>query len=118
LIKATTSIAEVGRLVAVMRREATDSGAEVEVNGSAGTGVLFIGVGAGAPAGAVQRILDAARRSCAAAGGAAIVLRAPAGVRADIDAWGPIPALDLMRRVKDNFDPGHVLAPGRFVGGI
>jgi glycolate oxidase FAD binding subunit len=26
--------------------------------------------------------------------------------------------LDLMRAVKDRFDPGHRLAPGRFVGGI
>jgi glycolate oxidase FAD binding subunit len=118
LIKATITIAEVGRLVAVVRRAATDTGGAVEVNGSAGTGVLCVGVGAGAPAGAVGRILGVARRSCAAAGGAAIVLRAPAEVRAGIDAWGPVPALDLMRRVKDSFDPGHVLAPGRFVGGI
>ena len=38
--------------------------------------------------------------------------------RPRVDVWGPVPALDLMRRVKDQFDPDHRLAPGRFVGGI
>jgi glycolate oxidase FAD binding subunit len=35
-----------------------------------------------------------------------------------VDTWGPVPALDLMRRVKERFDPERRLAPGRFVGGI
>ena len=50
--------------------------------------------------------------------GAAVVLTAPPEVEAVVDAWGPVPAIDLMRRVKDQFDPEHRLAPGRFVGGI
>ena len=48
----------------------------------------------------------------------AVVLNAPAGVRAAVDLWGPVPALGLMRAVKDQFDPGHRMAPGRFAGGI
>jgi glycolate oxidase FAD binding subunit len=118
LIKATTTVAEVGRLVGVLRRTATDAGAAVEVNGSAGVGVVYAGIAAGAPPGAVGRLLEAARRSCAAVGGAAVLLRAPVAVRDGIDAWGPVPALALMRRIKDSFDPDHLLAPGRFVGGI
>ncbi|MBV9059822.1 MAG: FAD-binding oxidoreductase [Pseudonocardiales bacterium] len=47
------------------------------------------------------------------------VLRCAAPHRkAGLDAWGPVPALTLMRRLKDQFDPDHRLAPGRFVGGI
>ena len=102
----------------LLRKAAADAGATVEVNGSAATGVIFAGIGAGAGPGAVARLLDAARRSCAAAGGAAVLLRAPAEVRDGIDPWGPIPALAIMRRVKDSFDPDHLLAPGRFVGEI
>jgi glycolate oxidase FAD binding subunit len=50
--------------------------------------------------------------------GHAVVRYAPQEVRGGIDLWGPIPALALMRRVKDQFDPDHRLCPGRFVGGI
>ena len=48
----------------------------------------------------------------------AVVLHAPAGVRAAVDLWGPVPSLGLMRAVKDQFDPEHRMAPGRFAGGI
>ena len=58
------------------------------------------------------------RETCTRAGGSAVVVDAPAAVKAAVDVWGPVPALDLMRRVKDQFDPDHRLAPGRFVGGI
>ena len=35
------------------------------------------------------------------------------------DPWGPPRAdLPLMRKVKDAFDPQHILSPGRFAGGI
>jgi len=54
----------------------------------------------------------------ASARGSAVVLHAPARVRDAVDVWGPVPSLGLMRAVKDQFDPGHTMAPGRFVGGI
>ena len=56
------------------------------------------------------------RETCTRVGGSAVVVDAPAAVKAAVDVWGPVPALDLMRRVKDQFDPDHRLAPGRFVG--
>jgi glycolate oxidase FAD binding subunit len=47
-----------------------------------------------------------------------VVLTAPSPVRDTLDLWGPVPALALMRALKDQFDPGHLMAPGRFAGGI
>ncbi|MFI6903379.1 FAD-binding oxidoreductase [Nonomuraea sp. NPDC050394] len=35
-----------------------------------------------------------------------------------MDRWGEVSALPLMRRVKERFDPGRRMSPGRFVGGI
>jgi glycolate oxidase FAD binding subunit len=89
---------------------------EVALRGSAGTGVLYAGLSAdpATTVGAVERLRAAAIR----AGGHAVVLTAPPAVREIADMWGPVAALALMRRVKDQFDPDHRFAPGRFVGGI
>ena len=88
------------------------------VRGSAGTGALYAALPGPTDASAVQDALARLRTACTGHGGAAVVVDAPAEVKASLDVWGPIPALDLMRRVKDRFDPDHRLAPGRFVGGI
>ena len=47
------------------------------------------------------------------------LLDASAALTPHLDAWGSVPAtLATMRALKARFDPGGVLAPGRFVGGI
>jgi glycolate oxidase FAD binding subunit len=88
--------------------------ASVAVRGSAGTGVLY---GTVEPDRAAEAVA-ALRPVCVARGGSLVVLDAPAEVKAGLDLWGPVAGLELMRRVKDQFDPEHRLAPGRFVGGI
>ncbi len=90
----------------------------LHVRGSGGAGVAYAALPAGAGVEAAQAALARVRETCTRHGGSAVVVDAPADVKAALDVWGPIPALDLMRRVKDQFDPDHRLAPGRFVGGI
>ncbi|HEX3303505.1 MAG TPA: FAD-linked oxidase C-terminal domain-containing protein, partial [Thermomicrobiales bacterium] len=47
------------------------------------------------------------------------VQAAPDEVKRSIDVWGDEPeAIDLMRRLKQEFDPNRVLNPGRFAGRI
>jgi glycolate oxidase FAD binding subunit len=110
LVKLTGVLSQVPALVA------TAVGAGATVTGSAGTGVLYAGFNCadGEPHGRVELLRAAAVR----AGGHAVVLSAPPGVRDTLDMWGPVPGLALMRRVKAQFDPAHRFAPGRFVGGI
>jgi glycolate oxidase FAD binding subunit len=93
---------------------AADVGARVR--GSAGAGVLYAALPASEAEAAAA--LARLRGTCAAHGGSAVVLEAPPALEQALDVWGPVPALDLMRRVKDQFDPDHRLSPGRFVGGI
>jgi glycolate oxidase FAD binding subunit len=89
--------------------------AGVDLRGSAGTGVLH---GAVADPERAAAAVERLRAVCARHGGTVVVVDAPASVKQSVDVWGPVPALDLMRRVKDRFDPDHRLSPGRFVGGI
>ena len=89
------------------------------MRGSAGAGVVYAALPPGTPVDAGRgRGASGCARPAPAHGGSAVVVDAPAAVKAAVDVWGPVPALDLMRRVKDQFDPDHRLSPGRFVGGI
>lgn len=106
-LKLTCALSGVPRLLAAAR----DAGATIR--GSAGAGVLYGAL----PPDAADRV-GPLRSLCGELGGSLVVLDAPPPVKAGLDLWGPVPALDLMRAVKDQFDPEHRLAPGRFVGGI
>ena len=106
-LKLTCVLSGVGEVLAA----AHEAGASVR--GSAGEGVLYAAL-TQREAEAVQRLRDV----CAQRHGTAVVLDAPAAVKENVDVWGPIPALDLMRRIKERFDPERLLSPGRFVGGI
>jgi glycolate oxidase FAD binding subunit len=73
---------------------------------------------AGTEPAVAAHVVGRLRAVCREHGGAVVVVNGPAAVKSAIDLWGPIAAMDLMRRVKDQFDPQHRLSPGRFVGGI
>jgi glycolate oxidase FAD binding subunit len=50
-------------------------------------------------------------------GGYLVVEYAPAALKERIDVWGPRRGdFELMRQVKEQFDPRGTLSPGRFLG--
>jgi glycolate oxidase FAD binding subunit len=82
---------------------------------------LGLGFASGEPASSagLAAALHEARVAAAAAGGSLVVCEAPIPVRGAFDPWGAAPgAIELMRSLKERFDPDRRLAPGRFVGGI
>ncbi len=116
-IKVTASLTGVGPVLAAAHSLAAEHGVDVDVRGSA-AGVLHAGTGPAADPAAVARLVEGLRAAAALFDGSLTVLTAPPAVRDVVDLWGPVPGLDLMRRLKAELDPDRRLSPGRFVGGI
>lgn len=90
--------------------------AAAHVRGSASTGALSVSFPPGTSPDRIRLVVDGVR---SANGHPLVLLRAEPHIRAaGIDPWGEVPGLGLMRAIKDSFDPGHRLSPGRFAGGI
>lgn len=144
LLKVSHETASLAVVLDAVAATTSDVGVELRVRGSAAVGSLLVGLGSHTPTsrdrptGTNSRngveTADSGSRACPPAlvvdvvarlrtaapsfGGAVVVLEAPPDVRSEVDVWGPVRALELMRRVKEQFDPTRILSPGRFVGGI
>ena len=111
------------------------AGLDPAIGGSAAAGVIYAAAGADADPAAVATFVSGLREALGRGDGdarpasvpvpdgppvlaSAVVVHAPPRARDLMDLWGPVPSLSLMRAVKDQFDPGHRMAPGRFAGGI
>ena len=94
------------RIVEVLRRIAAHAGSVVVHAGWAPSG------------GDVAAALEGLRADVAVHDGTLVVVDAPAEIKAHIDVWGPVRGVEVMRRVKSQFDPDGRMSPGRFVGGI
>jgi glycolate oxidase FAD binding subunit len=117
VLRLTTELAGLPQLLDALDAGTAGMSRPAAVRGSAGVGLLHASLPADDPA-AVATAVAALRRQSSRWSGDVVVLDAPAAVKAALDVWGPVRGLDLMRRVKDQFDPNARLAPGRFVGDI
>jgi glycolate oxidase FAD binding subunit len=70
------------------------------------------------PADETVAFVEGLRQGLRANGGSVVVTSAPLEVKQRLDVWGDVPSLELMRQLKQQFDPKGTLNPGRFVGGI
>lgn len=67
----------------------------------------------------VLEAISGTRQAAKDAGGFAIVEHCEPSIKKRIDVWGEHPpGMEIMRRIKQNFDPQGILNPGRFLGGI
>lgn len=113
-----TLVRTTARLSGIPELVATATAHGFTVSGSAGSGVLYASSPEGRGVAGTVGAVDALRATSVRLGGSTVVLDAVPEVKAAVDSWGSVPGLDLMRRVKQEFDPGRILAPGRYVGGM
>jgi glycolate oxidase FAD binding subunit len=81
------------------------------VKAHAGSGVAWVGADD-------LSTLDSLRARMGELEGGVVVVHAPDEMKATVDVWGPARGIEVMRRVKEQFDPEARMSPGRFVGGI
>lgn len=82
----------------------------------AGHGLVFVHLGG--PEGSLLDAVAPLRQAALERHGSLAVLDAPPALAGRLDPFGPSPALELMRRIKAQFDPHATLNPGRFIGRI
>src|SRR5450755_1406142 len=110
-----------GQLAGVLRAiraAGTQAGLDPAVSGSAAAGVVHAALPADAPATAVAQFVTGLRDALGSDSEVEAAVRSATGPRDTVDLWGPVAAVTLMRGIKDQFDPDHRMAPGRFAGGI
>jgi glycolate oxidase FAD binding subunit len=97
---------------------AATHGLGIALSSHAGVGVTYLALRGGDPD-TLAAAFQEARERLARRGGTLVALEAPLELKHKVDVWGPVgDAEGLMRRVKERFDAGGTMSPGRFVGGI
>jgi glycolate oxidase FAD binding subunit len=117
--RATFWLSRLPDVLEAVAAAADDAGVRPAVSGPAGAGALYACLGPRTAHDAAARFVRALRERLdsgadpAGPRGSVVVMAAPAAVLAAAGAYGPVPGAALMRAVKDQFDPGYRMFPGR-----
>jgi glycolate oxidase FAD binding subunit len=125
VVRVTFWVRQLADVLGAFAAAGASAGIRPAVSGPAGAGVLYARLDPATADNTAARFVTALRDRLAGvfAGsadgsglvrGGVVVLAAPAAVLAAAGPDRPLPGLDLMRAVKDQFDPGHRMFPGRF----
>ncbi len=116
VMKASVLPDEICSMSSELQQWAAAEGHAIDVVAQA-TGLMTIALSS--PPDAAIGLIERLRKRLVYSGGSAVALHMPDSLRGKVNLWGTDPnALTLMREIKRRFDPGRILNPGRFVGGI
>jgi len=125
VVRVTFWVRQLADVLDALAATGASTGIRPAVSGAAGAGVLYARLDPAAADDTAAAFVTALRDRLAGVfagsadgsglvrGGIAVVA-APAAVLAAAGPDGPVPGLELMQAVKDQFDPGHRMFPGRF----
>jgi glycolate oxidase FAD binding subunit len=120
VIRTTFWVGKLSGVLDALVAAAADAGVRPAVSGPAGAGALYACLDPRTSDDAAGRFVRGLRERLGvspAPRGSVVVLTAPPAVLAAVDAYGAVPGAALMRAVKDQFDPGYRMFPGRLAGG-
>jgi glycolate oxidase FAD binding subunit len=120
VVRVSFWVRDLGPVLDALAAAGAGAGVRPAVSGPAGAGALYACLDPAAPHAAVARFVTTLRElfeGAVGSRGSVVVLAVPPPVLAAAGAYGTVPGLALMQAVKDQFDPGHRMFPGRGVGG-
>ena len=116
VLKASVLPTEVAPWLERLQHLVQETGLTARWRAHAGHGLIRARIAG--PAAALVPAVDELRAAASRCRGGLAVEDGPPAVTRQLDVWGPSPALEVMRRLKAQFDPHATLNPGRFVGGL
>ena len=119
VVRVSFWLSRLAEVLEALAAAGASAGVAPVVSGAAGAGVLYACLDPGVADEDATRFVLVLRDALAAPAGSGprgsvAVLAAPPAVMRAAGASGPVPGAALMRAVKDQFDPGHRMFPGRF----
>ena len=118
VVRVTFWVSALGEVLEAIAACGSDAGVWPAVCGPAGAGMLYACLDPGTEAAAAARFVAALRERVAGPRGGVVVLAAPPAVLEAAEAYRDVPGTALMHAVKDQFDPGNRMFPGRMAGVI
>jgi len=116
VLKTVLPIAATEQFISQAQQTCAQSGARIASVASVGVGVVHLYLLEGLPRPELPDLIGRLRNAAGSLGGALIVELCPAEIKGRIDTWGaPGDDLEMMRKVKQAWDPKGILAPGRFI---
>jgi glycolate oxidase FAD binding subunit len=129
VVRVTCWLSRLAEVLEALAAARASAGVQPVVSGPAGAGVLYACLDPGVAEEDAARFVLVLRDRLGLSGGLGVsglgvaeprgsvaVLAAPPAVMTAAGAYGPVPGAALMRAVKDQFDPGHRMFPGRLEG--
>ena len=113
-LRMSVAPSDTGHVMELLDRQL--SGATVRLSATVTAGLIRVDLST-ARATHCGPLLDRAIQTANRFGGSVVVDAAPLSLKRDIDVFGPLrPDFAIMQRLKQEFDPERILAPGRFAG--
>jgi glycolate dehydrogenase FAD-binding subunit len=122
VVRVTFWVRRLGEVLDALAAAGTSAGVQPAVSGPAGAGLLYACLDPDTEPDTAARFVQGLRDRLDGSGpegprGSVVVLAAPPPVMAAAGAYGAVPGAALMRAIKDQFDPGYRMFPGRLTGG-
>lgn len=112
--KASFLVSQIPLVLNNIKHISDEIGVESSISVRAGNGICMIGLIGDAIS--ISNTINNLRNFLSTIQGSLIIQESPIEIKEQFDVWGDIGSgLEIMKRIKSNFDPQNILNPGRYI---